>query len=143
MALDLNGKSSVSAEVQVSVPQNDEALQLYITEVNADGTPVGNLDDFSYNVEIDNVSVTLSETSADAAVTITNTSTEEEVQSECENTETNSSTSGDGSDGNTSSKAAKSVKTGDETNITLYVALLLGAAFIFFAAAVSRRRKEN
>ncbi|HIR14622.1 MAG TPA: DUF11 domain-containing protein, partial [Candidatus Choladousia intestinavium] len=143
VALDLNGKSSVSAEVQVSVPQNDEALQLYITEVNADGTPVENLDDFGYNVEIDNVSVTLSETSADAAVTITNTSTEEEVQSECENTETNSSTSGDSSDGNTSSKAAKSVKTGDETNITLYAALLLGAAFIFFAAAVSRRRKEN
>ena len=45
VALDLNGKSSVSAEVQVSVPQNDEALQLYITEVNADGTPVENLDE--------------------------------------------------------------------------------------------------
>ena len=149
VALDLNGNSSVSAEVQVTVPDNDEALELYITEVTADGTPVETLDDFGYNVEIDNASVTLSETSADAAVTITNTSVEEEeVESECESTETSSTSEekkdgSDANDGNTSSKAAKSVKTGDETNITLYAALLLGAAFIFFVAAASRRRRKS
>ena len=142
VALDLNGKSSASATVEVSVPQNDETLELYITEVTADGTPVENLDDFGYSVEINNAAVSLSETSDDAAVTIVNTSTEEEeVQSECENTEDAENTASSDTDGTI--KTARSVKTGDETNIALYAALLLGAAFLFFVAAAARRRKEE
>ena len=138
--LRLNGTSSVSVEVGVTVPVDGSEITLYVAEVNSAGVPVENVDGFAYNVEVENGAVTLAEESEDAATVITNTSTEETMESECENT----GDKGKSEDsGNTTGTSSRSVKTGDETPIMMLVCMLGLSAMAIILLASRRRRSQG
>ena len=135
--LRLNGTSSVSVDVGVTVPTDGSEITLYVAEVTSAGVPVENTDGFAYTVEVENGAVTLAEESEDAAVVITNTSTEETQESECETT----AEKNDGSS-NTTGSSTKSVKTGDETPIMMLVCMLGISAMAIILLVFRRRRSQ-
>ena len=135
--LRLNGTSSVSVDVGVTVPTDGSEITLYVAEVTSAGVPVENTDGFAYTVEVENGAVTLAEESEDAAVVITNTSTEETQESECETT----AEKNDGSS-NTTGSSTKSVKTGDETPIMMLVCMLGISAMAIILLVFRRRRGQ-
>ena len=140
VSLRLNGTSSVSVEVGVTVPVDGSEITLYVAEVNSAGVPVENVDGFAYNVEVENGAVTLAEESEDAVTVITNTSTEETIESECENT----GDKGKSEDsGNTTGTSSRSVKTGDETPIMMLVCMLGLSAMAIILLASRRRRSQG
>ena len=76
----MDGESTATAKTEVTVPVGGEEINLYVTEVTADGTPVALNETFEYDVEINDGFVTLSETSEDATVLIINTSRKQEPE---------------------------------------------------------------
>jgi len=127
-ALEMGGSSSVSVNVEVSVPNDGKEVTLYITEVDADGTPVATGEGFEYEVEVDGSEVTLTVDSEDAETVITNTST---VELETEETETEETEPADDT----------AVDTGDATPLFAVMATLLASAALFLLLADRRRRQ--
>ncbi len=134
VALNMAGGSQSSVSVQVGITEGTEQT-LYVTEVDRDGTPVENAPDFMYSVSIDNAAVTLTTEETSAAVTITNTEIEEEIETEIESDAEGGSSS--------SSTTSSSVKTGDETPIGMYLALMAGAVVVILAGTICRKRRRQ
>ena len=134
--LALGGTSSVSDIVKVAVPEGGSTT-VYVTEVDKDGKPVAGAASFQYDVTVDNTAVTLSEETLKGSVVITNQ--ERETESETEEEFEEAGTESD----ETVPATTKSVKTGDDTPILLYVGLLLAAALLLILALVLKRKKRN
>ena len=129
--LDLAGGSAVTQQVLVNV-QPGETFNLYVAETDEEGNPV-NEDEFAYEVSIseDGV-VSFDENNLNAAVTITNQEKPEAtptVTPEETPTPTPTTTTG--------------VKTGDNTPIGFYMAMLFMAAIVIEETTRRRRKKEQ
>ena len=122
LELNMNGGSSASSSTAIAIPSMNDSVTLYITEVDEDGTPVAGAKDFKYTVSQDKTYITVSAANANANVSITNI---EKVKKET-----------------TTTISADDAKTGDDTPIGLYLALL-AASVTYLTSAVYRRRRRR
>ncbi|MDD5803317.1 MAG: FctA domain-containing protein, partial [Clostridia bacterium] len=131
LALDLAGGSTVSASVQAVVMPGD-SFTLYVAETDADGKPVDE-DTFAYAVNIsENGTVYFDENNLNKDIKITNQEKPEATPTVTpEETPTPTPTTSTG------------VKTGDDTPIGFYMALLFIAALAIEETTRRRRKKEN
>ena len=143
IALDMNGASESAAKTINIVISADTPATFYIAEVDKNGNPVGK--DFAYEATVDLPEVTLSETNSNVSVVITNqekaeepTETEEPTEKPTETEEPTAKTTEKPAD-----KTTKAPKTGDNTNIWLYVTLMMLSALTGSGYAVRRRRKNR
>ena len=139
--LALNGKASVSQTVEVTVPVGGEEVTLYIAEVNKDGVPVDQVEDFAYTSEVENAVVTLSETSEDAETVIDNTSTKDEPTITPEPTEPSKKPETP-QEPDTTGTQKKGVKTGDDTPIGQFGFLLM-CSVACVTLIIGKRKKEK
>ena len=139
--LALNGKASVSQTVEVTVPVGGEEVTLYIAEVNKDGVPVDQDEDFAYTSEVENAVVTLSETSEDAETVIDNTSTKDEPTITPEPTEPLKEPETP-QEPDTTGTQKKGVKTGDDTPIGQFGFLLM-CSVACVTLIIGKRKKEK
>ena len=139
--LALNGKASVSQTVEVTVPVGGEEVTLYIAEVNKDGVPVDQVEDFAYTSEVENAVVTLSETSEDAETVIDNTSTKDEPTITPEPTEPLKKPETP-QEPDTTGTQKKGVKTGDDTPIGQFGFLLM-CSVACVTLIIGKRKKEK
>lgn len=127
--LNLNGNSRATDAVEVSL-EPGQTVTLYVTEVNADGVPVAGSASFQYDVSVEGAVVEMTNETA-GVTTITNQERDdEEIESESEEIESETTVS------------QKSVKTGDDTPIALYLALMAAAAAALLIL-IGARRKRN
>ena len=148
--LNLNGTSSASAQIKVAIA-DDGSTTLYVTEVDADGNPVAQTNGFKYDLSVANGTITFDENNKTADVTLVNQEQAEDEDEETEKeieekttkktlTPTPTSTSS-----NTSTKTTqttKSVKTGDNTPIGIFVILLVAAIVVIGGGIYLKRRKK-
>jgi pilin isopeptide linkage protein len=139
VALQMNGASEASQTVAVVLSET-AATNLYVTEVDANGIPVAEGAGFAYEVTVNGSAVSLDAQNTGATVTITNQMKPEEVEEtqETEKTTEAATTKTGTNSGSTSS----SVKTGDETPIEFYIALLVAAVVVLLVVEVRRRRRN-
>jgi pilin isopeptide linkage protein/LPXTG-motif cell wall-anchored protein len=168
VALKLSGTSEASAFVGVTMPDSGSRV-LYVTEVDKDGKPVTNDGSFAYQVTVNDTEVTFSDAVYSAEVTILNRekTTESEKQAEAktpekkatgkktkttkatgtQTPETKASSTSTGTvttvKTTTTTSSSSSPKTGDTTNVTIWVALILLAAIGMVGVGVTRRRKHT
>jgi pilin isopeptide linkage protein len=129
--LQLNNASEASETVKV-VLNEEGTTHLYVTEVDASGTPVSQDSSFEYVVTVSGSDVNLTADNTSASVTITN-----RIRTEGE-TETEASTE-------TSTEAPTkptTVKTGDNTPIVQYVLLLAIAAVAVVLIQLRRKQRQ-
>jgi pilin isopeptide linkage protein len=132
-ALSLNGSSSVSATIRVTLPDSG-ATTLYVTEVDENGTPVAQAAEFPYEVTVDHTEVTLTADATAAEVVITNREqAETETETEPKATPTVPETD----------SPVESVQTGDNTPVERYVTLLAASAVLLLIAEEERRRRRS
>ncbi|MDD2958419.1 MAG: SpaA isopeptide-forming pilin-related protein, partial [Lachnospiraceae bacterium] len=132
LKLDMAGGSEASASTLVALSGMDDVKTLYVTEVNADGTPTAGAKGFAYEVSVDGTKVTLDTGHLTASVTITNKKKNVETETE-KKTDTEKKTTTTG----------KSVKTGDDTPIIpISMAMLISGMAVLLLLS-RRRRKEN
>jgi pilin isopeptide linkage protein/LPXTG-motif cell wall-anchored protein len=153
IALPMDGASEASATVGVVLPETG-AINLYVTEVDASGVPVSRSSDFIYEVSISGSSVSLSADNVTAETTITNRElpeqtesettpeeTETEPQTEIKTTPTPTPTSTSGSTPTpTTTTSSSNPKTGDTTNLALWLALLVIAALAVGGILVYKKK---
>ena len=133
LTLDLAGGSTVSESTQaVVIP--DESFTLYVAETDAEGNLVGGTDGFRYAVTVENGNVLFDENNLNAEVTIINQEQPEATPTVTpEETITPTPTPG----------TSIGVKTGDDTPIGFYMALLFVAALAIEETTRRRRKKEQ
>ena len=133
LTLDLAGGSTVSESTQaVVIP--DESFTLYVAETDAEGNLVGGTDGFRYAVTVENGNVLFNENNLNAEVTIINQEQPEATPTVTpEETITPTPTPG----------TSTGVKTGDDTPIGFYMALLFVAALAIEETTRRRRKKEQ
>ena len=133
LTLDLAGGSTVSESTQaVVIP--DEAFTLYVAEKDAEGNLVDGTDGFRYAVTVENGNVLFDENNLNAEVTIINQEQPEATPTVTpEETITPTPTPG----------TSTGVKTGDDTPIGFYMALLFVAALAIEETTRRRRKKEQ
>jgi hypothetical protein len=151
VALPLNGTSQASATVKAVLPESG-TLNLYVTEVDANGTPVSQSTGFPYEVTVSGSEISLDVNNPSAAVTITNkgqqpqttatTETTKATESESESESETVQSTAAGSTEQTNA-ATTSVKTGDDTPMELYLILLAASAAIILLVITERRRRRN
>ena len=131
VALAMNGESSVTAEVKVSVIANGTPVNLYITEVTEDGTPVADTKDFGYEVTVKGGEVTINAESEEVSVKIINQEIEEIEETEVETEETEETEAKD-----------EAVKTGDEAPLTSAMLAMVLSGLLMMVLAIRRRRYQ-
>ena len=147
--LNLNGNSSADAQIKVAIADSGSTT-LYVTEVDADGKPVGNADSFEYDLSVDTESITFNESNKVASVTLVN---QERAEDEDEGTEeeeikekitknTPTPTSTPSNTPTKSTQTTNSVKTGDNTPIGIFVILLIAAIVVIGGGIYLKRRKK-
>jgi hypothetical protein len=143
LALQLGGASEVSGTVAVVLPEN-ETIHLYVTEVDANGTPVSQNPDFAYEVTVDGSAVSLDEQNTSAAVTITNQLEPTDAESTPEKNKDGTTSETNASSGTTSQTGSTTTaaKTGDETPIEFYFLLFAVSAIVLLTVEVRRRRRK-
>jgi pilin isopeptide linkage protein len=137
VALNMDGNSEVSTTIEVELPDSGD-ITLYVTEVDENGIPVGDDDDFEYEVEISGSKVTISQDDYLAGVVITNTEKADDEEPAIEDETTSPKTTK-----TKSSKTSSSAKTGDRTPIEICIALLGASVVILFAEGERRRRRNK
>jgi pilin isopeptide linkage protein len=161
VAISLNGASEASASIFVALPDNGSST-LYVTEIDEAGNPVERDSSFPYQLTVSQSEVTL--TMLDdylKDVVLTNREypeTEEETEPETEwitepettpetvletEPQTQPQTSPATETEAQSETPAKSVKTGDQTPIELYILLLAASAVVILIAEGYRRRRKS
>ena len=119
-----------------------------MTEVDADGKPVGNADSFEYDLSVDTESITFNESNKSASVTLVN---QERAEDEDEGTEEeeikekitkNTPTPTSSVTPTKSTQTTNSVKTGDNTPIGIFVVLLIAAIAVIGGGICLKRRKK-
>ena len=129
LTLDLAGGSTVSESTQ-AVVMPGESFNLYVAETDAEGNPVADMESFKYEVTVEDGNVYFDENNLNAEVTITN-----QEQPEATPTVTPEATPTPGS--------STGVKTGDDTPIGFYMAMLFLAALAIEETTRRRRKKEQ
>ena len=141
--LAMSGLSMVSDIVKVTVPEGGRTT-VYVAEVDAAGRPVAGAASFQYDVTVDGATVTMDEENLKGSVVITNQEREQESESESETEKTEvRKESSEETEEFVVPSSTKSVKTGDETPIMLYVGLLAAAALLLILALLLKRRKRS
>ena len=131
LTLDLAGESTVSESTQ-AVIMPGESFNLYVAETDAEGNLVAGTEEFKYVVTVKDGNVYFDENNLNAKVTIINQEQPEAtptVTPEETPTPTPSSSTG--------------VKTGDDTPIGFYMAMLFLAALAIEETTRRRRKKEQ
>ena len=161
VALNMNNGSSAEATVDVSVVDG-KTTTLYITEVDANGTPVMNSSSFTYEMTVDTDKIEFTATNTKGSITITNQEKSNDEKKDNEETSDNEETPDDEATpsptpeitkapttasptsvpATTTANAAKTVKTGDNTPIAVFV-ILLAAAVAVIAFIFIKRRKNK
>ena len=126
LGLEMEGGSTTTNSTKIQVAPG-QSYTIYVAEVDEDGNPVSKDAAVAYTVTTDKDSVTITEESLKASVTITNKEKGVTV------TPTSAPTVTPGG----------SVRTGDDTNYEMYLALLGLAALMMAVVAVRRRREEE
>ena len=150
--LNLNGNSSVSAQIKVAIADSGSTT-LYVTEVDVDGMPVEKADSFKYDLSVDTESITFNENNKAANVTLVNQEqaededededTEKEVKEKnTKKTLTSTPTSTSSNTSTKSTQTTNSVKTGDNTPIGIFVILLIAAIVVIGGGIYLKRRKK-
>ena len=148
--LNLNGTSSASAQIKVAIADGGSTT-LYVTEVDADGNPVAQTNGFKYDLSVANGTITFDENNKTADVTLVNQEqaededeeTEEEIEEKTtKKTLTPTPTSISSNDSTKSTQTTKSVKTGDNTPIGIFVILLIAAIIVIGGGIYLKRRKK-
>lgn len=135
--LDLNGNSSVSKTVKIALHPEEETT-LYVTEVDENGKPVADAKDFKYVVTVDGSTVTMDAENTKATVVITNCEEEEEEE---ESTETEKPKITPTVESQKETKTA--VKTGDDTPIAPFAAMLGVSVLAVFLLVLAQKRRKN
>lgn len=123
-----NGK--VTVEVPLGGENGDEPITYVVAETNKKGKPI-NEAKFAYNVTVDNEKVTLDTTNLTAEVTITNEAIDE-VETETEPKKVEKKP-----------VVTTSVKTGDTTNIIVWVVVIALALAAIAYVLVSGKKRKN
>lgn len=129
LELDMNGESSATASTKIAIPSKDAVVTLYVTEVDKNGNPIAGTEGFKYEVSQDKTTVTVNAENTTANVVITNK----------EKTTVTSTPTPTPTPDIVNKKGAK---TGDDTPIGLYLALL-AVSFVCITSAGYRRRRKN
>ena len=131
--LSMDGKSSVSVPLEVNIGQSvRDSATYYITETDKDGKPLGSGQEFTFTINKEGGKVELSPSSPDDEVIITNKFTESEEETEIE------------TEVSTEKGTIRTPRTGDDTPIMLYLALMAIALVVILltgGAVIDRRRK--
>lgn len=114
----------------------DGTATFYVFETDGNGNPVSDDPAFGYSVDGEG-SVTVTEQNTTGAVTITNSFEEEETTT---TTTTTTTTSGSGT---ATGKSTANVKTGDDTNLMPYLAMMVLAAAAAAGVLVYRKRRRE
>lgn len=142
IALEMNGGSETSVEVEVPIGDSEGAVQTYyVTETDADGNPLNGRTDLEYKVSVDHTEISFSMSDTMQAVVITNTFPEETpVPTE---TPVPSVTAGITPGGSTpGGSTSTGVKTGDDTPIGRFVIILVAAVLVISGVIVYRKKKK-
>ena len=132
--LNLNGSSSVTAQIKVSIAQGTSKT-FYVTEVDKDGKPI-NEETFKYDVSVENGEVTFDENNTSAEVTITNQEQDEDKDKDKDKDKGKTTTT------SSNATSTKAVKTGDNTPIGIFVILLIAAIVVIGGGIYLKRRKK-
>jgi hypothetical protein len=138
LGLQLNGTSEASGTVKVALTE-DGTTQLYVTEVDANGTPVSQDSSFAYEVTVTGSDVSLNTENTSATVTIINQMQAEE-ETETEESSEKKTEQTNGTTGNQTSTT--SPKTGDTTPIVQYLLLLVIAAAALVIIRIKRKQRQ-
>ncbi|MDO4308069.1 MAG: SpaA isopeptide-forming pilin-related protein, partial [Eubacteriales bacterium] len=143
LTLEMGGGSSVTASTSVALPETGADVTLYVTEVDENGVPVEGAEGFMYTVSQDVTEVTMNQENTYANVVIINSEiTEEEITPKVTPTVTPTSIpSPTVTPGGSTTRTG--VKTGDDTPIGLYLALLAASCIMLGTTGYRRRRRNN
>lgn len=127
--LEMNGNSSVSVPVEVSVGTTAGAsVTYYVTETDENGKALGNSgQEFTFTVDKAGGKVTLSTDSPNAEIVITNDFTNTPPPSD--------------SNGNNSSSSGSGPRTGDDAPIRTLLAMLLTSAFVMCIIVIKKGKR--
>ena len=141
--LNLNGSSSVTAQIKVAIAQGTSQT-FYVTEVDKDGNPVIDAETFKYDVSLENEEVTFDESNTSAKVTITNQEQDEdkEKDKDKDKDKTPDTTKKSSTSASSNATSTKAVKTGDNTPIGIFVILLIAAIVVIGGGIYLKRRKK-
>ena len=137
--LEMAGGSETSAEVELSILKTESATK-YIAEVDAEGNPVDDDENFAYDVSIDNEKITLDAENQNATVTIVNAEIEPEQITPTPTQDENDTTPTPAAEDKGTQK--KGVKTGDDTPIGQFGFLLM-CSVACVTLIIGKRKKEN
>ena len=140
--LKLTDASEVTVTVNVETPADGSSRTYYVMETDKDGNVVSSGKDFGYQIDVKGSQVTVSKTAVTADIVITN----QQVKSGSgSHGGSGSSGSGDGSTGSAASTPQQvgSAKTGDTSNITLYIVLAAVAVAALGACGVIVYKKRK
>ncbi len=140
--LKLTDASEVTVTVNVETPADGSSRTYYVMETDKDGNVVSSGKDFGYQIDVKGGQVTVSKTAVTADIVITN----QQVKSGSgSHGGSGSSGSGDGSTGSAASTPQQvgSAKTGDTSNLTLYIVLAAVAVAALGACGVIVYKKRK
>ena len=140
--LKLTDASEVTVTVNVETPADGSSRTYYVMETDKDGNVVSSGKDFGYQIDVKGSQVTVSKTAVTADIVITN----QQVKSGSgSHGGSGSSGSGDGSTGSAASTPQQvgSAKTGDTSNLTLYIVLAAVAVAALGACGVIVYKKRK
>ena len=142
LELDMNGGSESSVTARVKIQENEDCV-LYVTETDADGNPVEGAKGFAYNVSYKgNTTVTLNESNLKATVRIINKEKPKDKDKDKDKEEENKKTTTTTTNTTTNTTTSRSVKTGDNTPIGIFVVLLIAAIAVIGGGICLKRRKK-
>jgi pilin isopeptide linkage protein len=163
--LKMNGKAESSTSVQVTLPESG-SRNLYVTEVDKNGIPVKDSAGFSYELTVENSENTFTQAQYERSVVLTNRVKAEPAQTETPGQTTKKTTTtkttkvsqteetkstenkvttktSSGTTIVTGTKSTSSPKTGDNTNMKLWITLLILAGVCVAGVAVTRKKKHQ
>ncbi len=138
VALAMNGGSTASVTVyDLPIGETlESSATYYVAETDKNGTPLDPDAVTEYRISIDKSGIVLNAENSNQEVTITNDFIEEEDETETE-------TDLPDEPGTAPGSGTSASKTGDETNLLLYLFYMMLSAGLFAAAAGEKRRRRN
>ncbi len=141
ITLAMGGSSEVSVTIPVYVGESEnDSATYYVAETDAEGNVLNASAGLEYEVSLDKTKITMSPSHSEETVTITN-AFPDEWEEESESTETEKPEGGS-SGGSGTDRTGTIAKTGDNTPVGWYAALLALAAAGIAAPVIWRRKKR-
>lgn len=151
ITLELNGESQVSTVVEVPIGENiDDVKTYYVCETDESGTPLDNDMDLEFEISEDSEGLTFSGSDTRHEFTITNIYHEDKPEpsetpsptvTPAEATDTPAP--GGGNPGNPGTPSTSTgVKTGDDTPIGMFIAVLAAAVVVIGGVLIYRKKRK-